>query len=132
VTFYRTAERDAFVTLGRSPFRDLWLLRGLVRWHASCNREGMYNPTCHPISTALAAQWSLVGLPVFSGKSSTFVQRSMARGRSWLELSYSADNKRWNVTAYKTRREALAGMFGTPGEPFERFAPGEPMDLSGL
>lgn len=82
--------------------------------------------TAHPIDTLVASSYSLTGRPwlVCAG---AFVQQSAARGRPWLRFSahaYNIERGRvdWYVSAYPTRRAAIAGsMGGAPdrGQAFE-------------
>lgn len=70
--------------------------------------------TVHPIDTALASQWPLVGRPSGvrrwrdTGAVSIFAQRSWMRGRPWLRFSSKIEGEGWYVTAHPTRAKALA------------------------
>lgn len=63
----------------------------------------------HPIDTAIAASYDLVGRPWLVGPG-VFVQRSWTRGRPWLRLRHG--ERGWDVTAYASRAAAIAGDFG--------------------
>lgn len=63
--------------------------------------------TAHPIDTALASSWALVGMPTVIS-SGLFVQRSWMSGRPWMRFLRKLDDSGWWESAHKTKREAVA------------------------
>jgi hypothetical protein len=80
--------------------------------------------TCHPIDTAIASQWHLVGAITLVGRN-TFVQRSYSRGRSWLRLWWRPEHG-WTAQAFKSRAAAVVGDFGNVGDKGWPFTYGGP------